>query len=379
MTTAPPPLAEWTEELLDLVAQEATGRVVLSGAAGEQGWLYLRDGLVSGVSASARRPLLAHRLIAFDALPAPQVQRALAAVRQQPGMRLLDLIVSQRLVAHGFVETFLRNVMAEHVAVMLHGPGGELRLEAGRVQRSTPLLVDLHDVLTIASVVPFAFPEEIADHSMTAIAGSFAAAAAIHRSVMTASDGRRRPVDVADECGLTAGETLQVMAELQQHGALELAPPSSGTWSDPLTGAAPLPGAGAAPATLQPAAVHVPPATTLPDPAAPTPAPPKPTAPESPPPPPVVTPFTPAAVEEVPPPQRAAHTGESRREALSALKNLTDAIADPGAAHADPPPTEVAPQAEVTTTGRVWANRPVRPADPMESGDVLRELKSLGD
>ena len=52
-------------------------------------------------------------------------------------------------------------------------------------------------------------------------------------------------------------------------------------------------------------------------------------------------------------PQRAAHTGESRREALSALKNLTDAIADPGAAHADPPPTEVAPQAEVTTTGRV--------------------------
>ncbi|MFN8125195.1 MAG: hypothetical protein U0R64_01600 [Candidatus Nanopelagicales bacterium] len=365
VTHAPLP-APWAEGLLDLVVQEATGRVVLSGSAGEYGWVYLRDGLLSGISAGARRPLLAQRLAAFAALPPVQIDQALAAVKRQPGLRLLDLIVAERLVPQGFVETYLRNVMAEHLAVLLHGPPAQLRLESGRVQRSAPLLLDPHEVLSLALVVPYAFPDEVAEHAMTASGNDYSAAATIHQSVLAVSDGRRRPVDVADECGLTAGETLQVIAELQQHGALELTPSGAATWSDPLAGPPPPPAA--TPPTLPP-----PRAATPPPVAAPPPRPePEPTAE------PVVTPFAPEPVEEEPT-VRPPRSGESRREALNALKNLTDALVDPDSAPAPGPAETPSPQAAVTTTGRVWSVRPQRPADPMESGDVLRELKSLED
>jgi len=205
------------------------------------------------------------------------------------------------------------------------------------------------------------------------------------RSVLAAADGRRRPVDVADACGLTAAETIQVINELSRKklaelvtgtehsswgeaGVLSLGPPAGPAMDVPLprTHTSPDPestrpaGPVAYPATPAASAVPKAPAAAAP---------------------PVITPFAPAPVEPEPePPARTRSVPEDRREALSALKSLTEAVA----ADAEPPvphvPAVKEPQSEVTTTSpRVWANRPIRPANPMESGEVLRELKSLGD
>ena len=92
----------------------------------------------------------------------PAGQRALAAT---VGMRLLDLIVSQRLVAQWLRQTFLRNVMARAYGGDAARPGvGELAARGGAGPAQHPPLVDLHDVLTHRIGGPTPFPEEIADH-----------------------------------------------------------------------------------------------------------------------------------------------------------------------------------------------------------------------
>ena len=376
----------WADDLLDLAAQEATGRVVVVSSTGEHGWLHLRDGALTGVSAATRRPLLSRRLTAFEVMSGDDVRKALDSIRQQPGVRLVDILIDQRMVPSAFIESYLRNTMAEQLGAILNSSVAEVRYEPGRVQRVSPLLMGVHEVLATAAAVPFMFPDDIRDHLMQAVAGAQGGPAPIHRSVLTASDGHRRPVDVADLCGLTAAETLQVIAELQQHSALELtADPEHDQWHG-VTGDETL---SLAPATgelvAEPVRPSLPPSTepetlTLPAAAAIHPRTPPIDAP--PPPMPAVKPFAPAPVEpeiESDPVPAGRGSNGNRREALSALKDLTDAVLADSQSEAGPPPAHE-PQAEVTTTSpHVWSTRPVRPANPMESGDVLRELKSLGD
>ena len=73
MVTGPGPRPSWADELLDLAAQEATGRLVVLSSAGDEGWVEFRDGELVGVSAASRRPLLARRLTAFGVMAAPDV------------------------------------------------------------------------------------------------------------------------------------------------------------------------------------------------------------------------------------------------------------------------------------------------------------------
>ncbi len=383
MPTEPRRAPPWADDLLDLAAEEATGRLVVVVDAGEEGWIQLRDGSLSAVSAATRRPLLSRRLTAFEVMTSDQVRAAMATVRQTPGAHLLDLLIHDRLVPEAFVVGYLRNTMAEQLGAIMAGGATEVRFEPGRVPRVNPLLLSVHEVLATATAIPHTFPDDIADLVLRATTGSPPELAPIMRSVLAAADGRRRPVDVADACGLTAAETIQVINELSRKklaelvagtehsswgeaGVLSLGPPAGPAMDVPLprTHTSPDPestrpaGPVAYPAT--PAASAVPKAPVA---AAP----------------PVITPFAPAPVEPETP-ARTRSVPEDRREALSALKSLTEAVA----ADAEPPvphvPAVKEPQSEVTTTSpRVWANRPTRPANPMESGEVLRELKSLGD
>lgn len=385
MPTEPRRAPPWADDLLDLAAEEATGRLVVVVDAGEEGWIQLRDGSLSAVSAATRRPLLSRRLTAFEVMTSDQVRAAMATVRQTPGAHLLDLLIHDRLVPEAFVVGYLRNTMAEQLGAIMAGGATEVRFEPGRVPRVNPLLLSVHEVLATATAIPHTFPDDIADLVLRATTGSPPELAPIMRSVLAAADGRRRPVDVADACGLTAAETIQVINELSRKklaelvtgtehsswgeaGVLSLGPPAGPAMDVPLprTHTSPDPestrpaGPVAYPATPAASAVPKAPAAAAP---------------------PVITPFAPAPVEPEPePPARTRSVPEDRREALSALKSLTEAVA----ADAEPPvphvPAVKEPQSEVTTTSpRVWANRPTRPANPMESGEVLRELKSLGD
>lgn len=373
----------WADDLLDLAAEEATGRLVVVSESGEEGWIQLRDGSLAAVSAAARRPLLSRRLTAFEVMSAQDVRTLKDRVRQTPGARLLDLLIHERLVPETFAQGYLRNTMAEQLGALMDEKVAQVRFEPGRIQ-PMPMLQSAHEVLATAVAVPHEFPPDMADRVLRGADGAHADLVPILRSVIRAADGHARPVDVADACGLTAAETLQVITDLRSRqllevvvdhdreswhtvGSLSLAPPSG-----PAMPAPPLPAAGHS----TPQA----PAASAPAPAAAAAAPP-PQPPAAPPP--VIKPFAPAPVEpepEIDVRPAAAAGADNRREALSALKNLTEAVA----AQAEPPVPHVPPvkdpQSEVTTTSpRIWANRPSRPADPMESGDVLRELKSLGD
>lgn len=390
MPTEPRRAPPWADDLLDLAAEEATGRLVVVVDAGEEGWIQLRDGSLSAVSAATRRPLLSRRLTAFEVMTSDEVRAAMATVRQTPGAHLLDLLIHDRLVPEAFVVGYLRNTMAEQLGAIMAAGATEVRFEPGRVPRVNPLLLSVHEVLATATAIPHTFPDDIADLVLRAAAGPPPELVPIMRSVLAAADGRRRPVDVADACGLTAAETIQVINELSRKkltelvagtehsgwgdaGVLSLGPPAGPAMDVPLPRTDTAPGTGATrpagPAAF-PAAPAAPAAAAAPNaPAAAA------VAPET------ITPFAPAPVETEPAPSaRTRSLPEDRREALSALKSLTEAVA----ADAEPPvphvPAVKEPQSEVTTTSpRVWANRPTRPANPMESGEVLRELKSLGD
>lgn len=383
---------EWADELLDLAVQEATGRFVVASRSGEYAWMWLRDGQLSGVSAAARRPLLSRRLLAFRVLSPDRVEQALASIRTQPGQRLLDRVIQDRLAPLSFIDAYVRHVMAEQMASMLNTSVDDVSFEPGRVQRVSPLLLGVHDMMVAAANTPYVIPDEIAEHVMAASRTDFPHSYAIQRSVLAASDGRRRPVEVADECGLTAAEMLQIIADLGHHGVLELtAGPERDNWMDVAWEEAPqIP----APAAAVPV-IEAAPVTPEPLVAARPPDPPPP-ANEHPhlevPPPPLAAPSPPEPQPQPQPPETEAVTAAeprdddlvtlpestpaSRRDAMSLLASLTDSTGTD-----DPPPEPHAePQAEVTTTSRapVWTKRQSRPNNPMETGEVLRELQSLG-
>lgn len=378
---------EWADELLDLAVQEATGRFVVASCSGEYAWMWLRDGQLSGVSAAARRPLLSRRLLAFRILSPDRVEQALESIRYAPGQRLLDRVIQDRLAPPSFIDAYVRHVMAEQMASMLHTSVDDVSFEPGRVQRVSPLLLGVHEMMVAAAATPFVIPTEIAEHVMTALHADFPHSYAIQRAVLAASDGRRRPVEVADECGLTAAEMLQVIADLEQHGALELtAGPERDNWMAVSQEEAPaiapagpprepaVPVLDAPPAPTEPVHAEVPPPAPVPAPRAESPPPdPRDRAPIEPDPVAPPTPEPPPHDDFVTLPEA---TPASRRDAMSLLASLTDSISSAPPEHPEP----VEPQAEITTTSRapVWTTRQTRPSNPMESGEVFRELQSLG-
>lgn len=366
MVTGPSPRPSWADELLDLAAQEATGRLVVSSPDGDEGWIEFRDGELVGASAASRRPLLARRLTAFGVMADSEVSALLSALRAQPGRRLLDVLVHDRLVPPAFIAGFVRNTMAEQLGVMAAYPSPHHRFQSGPVHQSVPpQRVD--EVLATALAVGHTFPTDLQEHALQRIADPADSLSPIFLSVLAACDGSSTAADVADQCGLTVAETRQVLTELRGHALIELVErPGVDPWQVPVTPPQSLP---APPPGAVPSPAPAP--TTQPETRAPAPQPTQPTVPPV-----VITPLAPEPVE--PEPVEAAASPESRRAALNALADLTDAAA--GSAPVPHVPAVEEPQSEVTTTSpRVWGNRPMRPANPMESGDVLRELKSLGD
>lgn len=350
---------QWVDHVLDLAAQEATGRfVVASEPSDTDGWILLRDGEIAGASGDVRRPLLGRRLVAFGLLSEQQVTQHLSVLRQQQGRRLLDLLIHEHAVPESFFTSYLRNTLAEQVGSMTAFAEPVTHFEPGPVPHA-PLRLPVHEVLTAAFGMSHSFPEQIADLAVRGVGAPPPELPVLHGAVMRSADGSRRPGEIADDCGLTVAETVQVLTDLHGRRLVQLVRPAVPP---------------AAPAAAPPASAPIPPAAaaTPPPLGPPPPAPPAPrTGPV-----PVIRPLAPEPVERE---SEGAprSTPEGRREALTALAALTEP-SEATPSPAPPPPPE--PQAEVTTTSpRIWTKRPTRPANPMESGDVLRELKSLGD
>lgn len=199
---------EYEDTLLELSAQDASGRLLLSGADGHYGWVWLRDGSVSGASGPGPRPLLANRLLTFGMMPRARIAKLIAETRARPGARLFDMIMSHQMVPSEFLMDFVAEATAEqllHVNTM--GVKG-VAFENGRIQRAGPILVATHRVIDAAHQQRTEIPDLPGDALFIASDPAVSLPDPVSRAIAARSDGNRSARQLADACGLTLNETL---------------------------------------------------------------------------------------------------------------------------------------------------------------------------
>lgn len=231
----------WADELLDLCAQEATGRLLVRSAEGEEGWIEIRDGSLAGASAAGRRVLLGRRLTSFGVMSAADVSQILSSLRDRRGQRLLDVVLQDRLVPEDFVADFLRNSLAEQLGAMTGYRDATHHFESTTVPH-VPVPVDPHDAVADALTGSHLFPDEMGDAAVRALSSGAADVPPVYQAVLAAADGRRRPVEIADECGLTVAEAVVALTDLRNRNLVDIVDRSLvGAWQIP--GADPVPAA----------------------------------------------------------------------------------------------------------------------------------------
>ncbi len=220
----------WLEQAFDFATQEATGQLVIVSPNGDHSWLWIRDGQLTGVSAPARRPLLAQRLVSFGILDSRTIAKALATAREVPGTRLIDVILVENLAPETFLSDYLLATAAEQMHQIQDAGFRESRFHPGRTQRLSPLLIDLHDVAASAQTDTHRIRPEIADLAVSALSHD-SVTSTICQSLMSASDGHRRPIQIADHLGLTIQEISTLLDQLVADGAVEIVAPTGQTTS----------------------------------------------------------------------------------------------------------------------------------------------------
>ncbi len=213
--------APWLEQAFDFATQEATGQLVIISPNGDHSWLWLRDGQLTGVSAPARRPLLAQRLMSFGVLDSRTTAKALASAREHPGLRLIDVVMAENLAPETFLLDYLLASAAEQMRQIQDSGVRESRFHPGRTQRLSPLLLDLHEVVSAAQSSEQRIQPEIANLAVSALPDVIPTSK-IHESLISASDGHRTPIQLADFLGLTIQETSSSLTQLVADGSVEL-------------------------------------------------------------------------------------------------------------------------------------------------------------
>lgn len=214
----------WLDHALDLAVQEATGQLIIVSPTGDHNWLWFRDGQVTGVSAPARRPLLAQRLVAFNVMTQQSVDKALTAARETPGTRLMDIILTEQAAPEAFLRDFLAATMSEQLAQIEEAGIRETSFRTGEARRISPLLVDLRDVIAGARSGLHQIPADIADLAVATQPG-VTLTPGIEQSFVNVCDGHRRPGQLADQLGLTLDETVSLLHQLLASKAVYLLDP----------------------------------------------------------------------------------------------------------------------------------------------------------
>ncbi|MDZ7576801.1 MAG: hypothetical protein U0904_01280 [Candidatus Nanopelagicales bacterium] len=212
-------IATFENELLDLVAQGASGRLIISGPDGDTGWVWLRDGHVCGVSSACRTPLLAARLAAFGVLSRAQIANALSATRTSPGTRLIDVLLSKRGVPEDFLTEFATATAGEHLAVALRQGVSSTRFENGRLPQTSTLLLPAMRVLEQAARYrDAAQPRQ--SRLLAVDTGAHEGLVTIQQAIVSSCVGDVDTVGIADRCGLTILEAVELVEPLIESGMI---------------------------------------------------------------------------------------------------------------------------------------------------------------
>jgi hypothetical protein len=207
------------ETALDLAAQEATGRLLVASPDGNYGWLWLRDGLLSGVSGPGPRPLLANRLATFELLPKSQISKIVVETRSRPSVRMLEVVAELGSVPPTFLHDFVAITAAEQLALLEAMPIDHVRFESGNVHRSGPAMLLVHEVFSQCRTLRTELSGVAADARFTTGRSATGPNDAVARTLTTYCDGSRDLRQLAYVSGLTQHESvvwLEAMLAMNQ-------------------------------------------------------------------------------------------------------------------------------------------------------------------
>ncbi|MCH9817114.1 MAG: hypothetical protein K0U64_11810 [Actinomycetia bacterium] len=193
---------------LDLAAQEATGRLLVSGTEGLYGWLWLRDGLLSGASGPGSRPLIANRLATFELLAKSQIGKLISETRSRPGARMIEVLIERDAVPAEFIAEFLAVAAAEQIAHLEAMPISAVRFEPGVVHRAGPSDLTVQAALTACRSMRTELAGVDAETTFATSTSTSGIREPVARSLASYCDGSRTLTQIAHVAGLTHHETI---------------------------------------------------------------------------------------------------------------------------------------------------------------------------
>ncbi len=219
--------------LLELAAQQATGCLVITDAAGEDALVWLRDGDIYAVSVPGRRPLLGVRLVSSGVITPEALTEALTVQRNElRGWRLGELLVHLGYVQRPVVDDFVAEQMNDQMADLL---GWTVRMSRFRNGESTRQdMTQAHEVSVLlaegaarrsrwaAILERVGGPETVVDLDSGAGPATQDELGPHEWAVLCKVDGNRTLIELADECGFTLFETARLIADLTEAGLVTL-------------------------------------------------------------------------------------------------------------------------------------------------------------
>ncbi len=219
--------------LIELGESKATGCLQVNDPRGEEGLIYLKDGLVYSVSVSNLRPALGARLLSSGTLTPDALADAMEAQRfELRGWRLGELLVHLGYVEQSVVERYVDEQVNDGFAALLSWPIGTWKFRNGRRTREdiapsrnvADLLAHaeqrnneqaaLLDAVHGPSAVPTLSATSDRDGEITLEPDAW--------SLLCKIDGTRSITELAHDCGFTLLEAGQVIHTLVLAGLVDI-------------------------------------------------------------------------------------------------------------------------------------------------------------
>lgn len=201
-------------ELHRLAGTAASGHVdVQSGEVRAQVWLH--EGRVASVTVSSARPALGMRLVSSGKVSLAHLGQALSHQKENPHMRLGDVLVRMGLVTRQDVETLAWEQMCDNLAGVLGLPDPAITFTAVAPTAAPPASATVSDVLSAATA-----RMDRLDHVVREVGGPDTVPA-LSDDLMDSADRTLRPEEWGLLCRVDGHRTLRSISEQAGFSVLE--------------------------------------------------------------------------------------------------------------------------------------------------------------
>lgn len=220
--------------------------------------IWLREGRVCTVTLSSATPALGMRLVSGGKLSLNSLGTALATQKQNPTMRLGDVLVRMGLVTRQDVEAVAWEQMCDGVATLLELPDAAYTFTSVPLPSCPPAGPTIDDVLSAARsrasrwqeiVRQVGGSDTVADLTDDVIGGTDLTLRPEEWAVLCRIDGRRSLASIADQAGFTILEGASILQSLLAAGLVTV-PRAPLLPAEPVPAPATAPAPAPAPATV---------------------------------------------------------------------------------------------------------------------------------